>query len=192
MDSLSDIIRAIDHFISSQTNEECSEHDIIQYLRSECISPFDQLDIKQSKELFSAHFLCMHALYHLQNRYHEQQSYLLEITLTRISRLTYSFGKAALGHHDELKSYYLDISHYFETSEDDVNQLLDNFWRKFLSHDDKSAALKTLELPLEADYSTIKKQYRRLAQKHHPDKGGSNEFFAKINAAKSLLDKAFS
>lgn len=34
-----------------------------------------------------------------------------------------------------------------------------------------------------ADDATIKAAYRKLAKEHHPDRGGDNELFAKINAA---------
>lgn len=44
-------------------------------------------------------------------------------------------------------------------------------------------------LNLSSDCSTneIKKQYRILAKKHHPDKGGDKEFFIKINNAYNIL-----
>ena len=34
-----------------------------------------------------------------------------------------------------------------------------------------------------ADDAEIKAAYRKLAKEHHPDRGGDNELFAKINAA---------
>lgn len=42
---------------------------------------------------------------------------------------------------------------------------------------------EVLELNTDANLDDIKKAYRRLAQKHHPDKGGSAERFEKIRQA---------
>ncbi len=50
---------------------------------------------------------------------------------------------------------------------------------------------ESLSLPLEGllDAGQIKKAYRRLAQKHHPDAGGSQERFVQITAARDELLK---
>lgn len=48
-----------------------------------------------------------------------------------------------------------------------------------------------LEIPKESTHSDIKKRYRRLALKYHPDKNPNNpeaeEMFKKINHAHSIL-----
>ena len=38
-----------------------------------------------------------------------------------------------------------------------------------------------------AEIDEIKKQYRKLAREHHPDKGGNPEKFKKISEAYSIL-----
>ena len=43
---------------------------------------------------------------------------------------------------------------------------------------------------MKLDAKMIKDQYKRLAQKHHPDKGGCAEIFNKVREAKSILDDA--
>jgi len=192
MDALEDIIQAIDTFLTQGTEVNYSEHQLIDHLSINKIAPFDQFNISQSKDLFSAHFLCMHSLYHLQNRYYEEKTFKLQITLTRITRTPYHQGESEIESHDAVKQYYLEMTHYFETSEEEVNNLLDSFWKKFLAQDDKHAALEILELTPKANQDEIKQQYRRLAQKHHPDKGGDINIFNKINAAKELLNRAFS
>ena len=65
-----------------------------------------------------------------------------------------------------------------------------SFWKRYLAQDQKQAALDALDLPPEADAKMIKDQYKRLAQKHHPDKGGCAEIFNKVREAKSILDDA--
>jgi len=204
MDELEKITQTISTFLDEKN--PCTEHEIISKLKADKVSPFDQLNIQHSKDLFCAHFLTMHALYQLQNEYLSKQQYCLNIYSIKIERhpyfsnttmteLTTKNGSRnnhdSLTQHDSLKDYYLDISHYFETSENEVNELLNSFWKKYLAQDDKQQALTTLELPANSNYATIKKQYRLLAQKHHPDKGGSGEYFAKINAAKRILDALY-
>jgi len=52
----------------------------------------------------------------------------------------------------------------------------------------------TLGVPRDADQDTIKKAYRKLAMKHHPDHGGDPTEFQKINEAYETLsntDKRF-
>lgn len=44
-----------------------------------------------------------------------------------------------------------------------------------------------LEVPRDAPVSEIKKAYKKLAMKHHPDKGGDPERFKKISEAYSIL-----
>ena len=65
------------------------------------------------------------------------------------------------------------------------------FWQKYIAQDNKKEALETLNLPTNADAKMIKAQYLRLAQKHHPDKGGCSEMFNKIRQAKIVLDNFF-
>jgi len=201
MNDLNKITQTIVAFLDQKN--PCTEHEILNKLKTDKIAPFDQLNLQQSKDLFCAHFLTMHALYNLQNEYLSKQQYCLDIQSIKVERHPYfsknsindlasenSLSKSldSLTKHDPLKEYYLNISHYFETSEDEVNELLKSFWKKYLAQDDKQQALSTLALPANSNYETIKKQYRLLAQKHHPDKGGCGKYFAKVNAAKSILD----
>ncbi|UFH58783.1 DnaJ domain-containing protein [Sulfurovum mangrovi] len=50
-------------------------------------------------------------------------------------------------------------------------------------------ALETLGLPKLITKTDIKKQYRFLAQKHHPDKGGDASKMEQINRSYKLLMK---
>ena len=48
-------------------------------------------------------------------------------------------------------------------------------------------ALETLGLPAFISKDDIKRQYRYLAKKHHPDRGGDPEEMEKISRAYTLL-----
>lgn len=49
---------------------------------------------------------------------------------------------------------------------------------------------RTLGVSKNADAKEIKKKYRELARKHHPDRGGNAETFKQINEAYEVLGDA--
>lgn len=51
--------------------------------------------------------------------------------------------------------------------------------------------LTILELTGKPSWDEIKKQYRKLALKHHPDRGGDAVMFKKIQAAYELLEEQY-
>ncbi|MCI2284008.1 DnaJ domain-containing protein [Colwellia sp. MSW7] len=175
-----------------------SEHQIIKHLQKNKITPFERFNLANTKDLFSAHFLCMHGLYHLKNQYQLSQKFTLIIQSVRIQRIALNNStsnnynvKTALETPDPLESYYLNAKHYYDTQEEEITELLKSFWQQYIAQDNKKEALEILALPSNADAKMIKAQYLRLAQKHHPDKGGCVERFKEIRAAKSVLDKVF-
>ena len=192
---LAPILSSIDAFLDKFPLT--SEHTLIKFLQQSAIAPFDLFNLSHAKDLFNAHFLCMHALYHLKHQYAAQQSYHLHIHAVQIERVELNtetatdVQQAGLINADPLEAYYLDSRHYFETQEDDIQTMLKSFWEKYLAQDEKHASLAKLELPGDADATMVQQQYRRLAQKHHPDKGGCAIRFNEIRQAKAVLDKCF-
>jgi DnaJ-domain-containing protein 1 len=198
MDSLNPylvpLLDEIDRFLNDfpLTNE----HQLIKHLQDNKVKPFDTFSLAELTDLFSAHFLCMHVLYHLKREYSDKQTFVLDIQLVRIHRIPLDESdelnnneKMAIETIDPLESYYLNSKHYFETQEDEINDLLKSFWQKYMAQDEKKEALDVLNLPIDADEKMIKTQYKHLAQKHHPDKGGCAEMFTKIRQAKTVLDQ---
>ena len=55
----------------------------------------------------------------------------------------------------------------------------------------RQKALTILELKEPVTYQAIKTQYRRLAMRYHPDRGGSNEKLKDINTAMDTLTATF-
>ncbi|MFQ3171894.1 MAG: hypothetical protein ACI9DG_001932 [Oleispira sp.] len=143
--------------------------------------------------LFQSHFLLFHCLYLLRNRW--QQHAQLEISVFKIKKKCidasstrqespakhYYEEKASLLNADPLAQYYLDWSHFSTTDSDDVDQLLNNFWKKvWVPQADIQQSLIIMELEVLVPLPQLKQQYRRLAQRFHPDKGGDSDHFKKI------------
>ncbi len=93
---------------------------------------------------------------------------------------------------DPLADFYLDLHHLNNTTTHDVEKLLTQFWQEYLNPSEKNQALKVLELSPPVDFTTIKKQYRRLAMKHHPDRGGQPDALVSINQAMQCLETYYS
>lgn len=184
-----------------------TEHQIIKHLQDKNISPFDSFTLANSKDLFSAHFLCMHALYHLKNKYQhnhqysqnqQEKNFKLIIQSVQIKRVELQSDalmnqelNTRLEQIDPLESYYLNPEHYFETQEDEIDDMLASFWQSYIAQDSKQEALDVFNLPMNADAKMIKTRYLQLVQKYHPDKGGCAGMFIKISDAKAILDKVF-
>ena len=84
-------------------------------------------------------------------------------------------------------AYYLDWNNNKNTTEANVKKILDNFWQRFASVDEQTAALRTLKLKADASRHDITRSYRELASRHHPDKGGDTDTFIHIRQAYEFL-----
>jgi DnaJ-domain-containing protein 1 len=193
---LTPILYELDQFLNCSPLS--NEHQIIKHLQHKQTPPFNSFTLAEPKDLFSAHFLCMHALYHLKNQYQDAKNFILIIQSVRIERIMLNDpiaiseqSQTAIETTDLLESYYLNSEHYFETQEDEINDMITSFWQKYIAQDHKKEALDTLNLPANADVKMVKAQYLRLAQKHHPDKGGCAEMFTRIRQAKTVLDNIY-
>ena len=163
-----------------------SEYDLIQQLKQ--AGYFNQLSVPAlPHELFRVHFFLFHSLYLLRDRLLAAKQGILEIHTLEIRLLPYQSGSAALQQQDALRAYYLDLENMDSTSEDDVYQLLTDFWNNLDRTSHRKQALEALGLEDPVDDTIIKKEYRRLAMLHHPDRGGDNDKLQQINQAVELL-----
>ena len=166
--------------------EGLGEYDLMTNLKSQGF--FNSLSKHpQPHELFQAHFFLFHALYLLNNNLFEQKTSILDIHTLKIQMLPYQKGESNLQVDDKLKAYYLDFNNLENTKEEDVYDMLASFWNKFHKFDSREEALSELGLKDPVDNNEIKKEYRRLAMQHHPDRGGDKEKLQKINGALELL-----
>ncbi len=167
-----------------------SEHQILSRLVEDGL--LDRDYGRDSLALFQAHFLAMNALYEIQSLSVLAGRYL-QISALKIQWLNLSPGDStALSPREEnLRGYYCDWSNFTQASTQSVESLLDGFWRRFLSQDEKQVALNILDLQEPLEFSDIKKRYRQLAMEHHPDRGGSDQQLAKINDAYDVLRRCY-
>ena len=170
-----------------------AEYALIQQLKSRHSGHLPNLPLTDKLVLFRTHFLLFNALYRLRDRLWQEQTHLLEISPLCIRLQPYRAGSSALSERDELRDYYLDMSHLQSTDERDVERLLTSFWTRMQGGDEKQAALELFELNNERplDLPRIKQRYRQMVSLHHPDRGGSTERLQSINLAMEILERYY-
>jgi len=150
--------------------------------------------IKNPLGLFKTHFLVMNALYRLQQRLMSERRFLsisaLDIQLSSAGKPV-DRTSIAPNCDEKLRDYYLDWTNLTETTTEDVNAMLEGFWSRYLAMDERTQCLEILGLPEGADWQQIQQQYRRLARRNHPDKGGSSVRFIEIREAFETLRRIF-
>lgn len=166
-----------------------SEHQLLKLLQQAPHEFFASDALRDPLLLFQTHFLLFHCLYNLKQRWAITQQAELEISALLIIKRPFIVKETEknqaqpLLQSDPLAQYYLDWSHFSATTEEDVETLLNSFWQKvFNPQTEDNIQQSLIVMQLDAPVSTVqlKIQYRRLAQIHHPDKGGDSEHFKKI------------
>lgn len=188
----------VERLILAEDFEFISEHQLIKTLQSPPHNLLTSLALKQTHELFQIHFLIFHILYRLKNKWLQTDVGELLISPLKIGLIpvenTYGIESKKdnnLTNIDQLAIYYLDIKHLTETSPYEIDQLILSFWKGFYRPTAHNDALSILCLSAPVTYSDIKKQYKRLASKYHPDKGGTTENIQKINQAMATLSQTY-
>lgn len=169
--------------------EGLSEYDLLQRLRGDARSGFAAGRSEDHEDLFRTHFLLFHLLYRLRETLRRERAGDLEIHTLKIRWHPHAdTDPQALAQPDPLATYYLDIDNLKATTRADIERMLGRFWARFARFDRRGEALAVLELPEDADADSILRQYRRLAMRHHPDRGGDPARLQAIHAAMAILD----
>jgi DnaJ-domain-containing protein 1 len=170
-----------------------SEFDILKALK-ERLPEFSQLAEDNNLLLFRQHFLIMNALYQLQSSLWQEDNLTLHISAMRIHlvsamQINRSDSTTLSDSVDaKLATYYLDWKEYEKTGIDEVSHLLNSFYNGISLSGDRESALKTLQIQSTNPTKTvIKQQYRKLAQQHHPDRGGDQDLFIDLRQAYEYL-----
>ncbi|MCL9783191.1 DnaJ domain-containing protein [Vibrio sp. S4M6] len=167
-------------------------HTLASHLSSLGFMPI--LDASPEKDLFKRNFLIMNALYQLQETLYPEkwlQVKAMDIVLLSVT----SVNGSEIDEDDPLRDYYIHW-HNYEAEEGEVKRLLNEFWTKYRKHVgstngadmDRSKALRLFKLPDDATPSTIRKTWRKLALKWHPDReSGNSEKFRVLCEAWHVL-----
>jgi hypothetical protein len=177
------------HDMLKENTAGINECDLIKQLQQQKFLP--EGDFFDSSFLFRVHFLLFHALYRLRDKLVISQSGLIEIELVKIYLKPYMPGTEAIQRYDPLREYYLDLSQLENTSADEIEQMLGQFWSKYYAYDERQEALAVLSLAEPVEYSEVKLQYKRLAMLHHPDRGGDGQQLQAINQAMDVLKRYY-
>ncbi len=92
-----------------------------------------------------------------------------------------------------LKYFYMDARNYYNLDGDSAKKFINGAWDILNHYKDFKQSYDVLGLPRSADLDAIRRRFRSLAKKHHPDHGGrDNEKFMQINNAYRLLVRMLS
>ncbi|MCH8506184.1 MAG: DnaJ domain-containing protein [Ectothiorhodospiraceae bacterium] len=171
--------------------EGLGEYELLRTLEERQAPGFSVVNLRDPMGLYQAHFILFHCLYRLQQRLARDAGECLSIHCLRIALSpaeTRPGNGGGLEQADPMRSYYLDLANLDEMDAVQVEALLSDFWRRFVEPDDRRRqALEVLGLEDPVDQQRIRKQYRRLAQRHHPDRGGDTVVLQRINEAMMVL-----
>ena len=90
------------------------------------------------------------------------------------------------------KYFYLDESNYYKLNKETAEAFVNGTWEILAKFDDFKNSFKVLDIPESSDLDTIKKQFKYLAKKYHPDTGEKSNKFYEINNAYRFLMKYYS
>ena len=174
--------------------EGMSELAMLRTLQDEPWRLFGNIDFSSPTALYPAHFLLFHSLYRQRERLAAENDETIDISpLTIRIRPTVGGGRQAAGQHDALHTFYRDLANH-DLGETTINRMLDDFWQGITrpADDDLQLACHTLAIDTPPpDLSTARNAFRRLAMRHHPDRGGSDEQLQALNRAMATVRHHF-
>lgn len=179
--------------ILQQAETALGEYELINQLKPQLDHCIDQ-NQSQQLALFQTHFLVMNALYQLQQQLLEEAVYLSISPLAiELQSIQTGVGHALQSAHSDgpLADYYLNWTHFNDTDDEQVSDLLKGFWQHFLAQDQHSQALAVLELEPGAAWSAVQASYRRLVALKHPDRGGNAAEFMAVREAYEVLLRVY-
>ena len=163
-------------------NAGCTkEHELLNFIEEN--NPEFFASLGQYPSLFKQHFFLFNHLYSLNQQLIFKEQYLI-ISALEIRLCDLNNAGTEIGRTDALREFYLDEDN-LKLSDEEVTQMMQQFWQKYMALDKKAEAIKTLSLENEKELSKeiLKKKFNQLAKEHHPDKGGNEENFVKIKKA---------
>ncbi len=172
--------------------EGLSEYELIGALQAGRRPFFDGGIFQDSVSLFRAHFLLFHVLYRLREQLLADRQAHLHIEPLRIQMAPlHAPERSQLDSPDPLRAYYLDLGQLENTGREEIESMLGRFWSRLYADEHRLEALQTLGLSEPVDYETIRRQYRQLVMRHHPDRGGDTARVQVLNEAMAILARVY-
>ncbi|MBP7653230.1 DnaJ domain-containing protein [Candidatus Dependentiae bacterium] len=198
-----------------EKNENLTEFELIKNCFHE--DYMEQKIFSNNYSLYKYHFSLFHHLFKLQKIFNEEGFYYLFISPLKIKifdknykNCIYYFdnenifcGNQVLNNgyycqnHQKsnfeiesvsLREFYINLDNYNVITEEILEKLISGFWKYNRYKSDLRKYFSALDLPVSATKTDIKKKFKKLAVKHHPDKqGGCPEKFSEINCAYNIL-----
>lgn len=170
-----------------------SEHQLLGLLALP-LQEFQGLSETPQLALFQKHFLVMNALYQLQQSVADG-GFFLKVSPLCIALLPHEENvKTAIIDAQEdqaLRQYYLDWNNYKDTSEKDVESMLEGFWQRYIASDQQQAAYQLLGVSHGVSWEVVQQSYRRQVAEKHPDRGGSADEFVHLREAYEILARVY-
>ena len=168
-----------------------SEHELLKALD---FSEHESISAEKNamSALFTKHFLLMHCVYSLRNYYSENNLGHLSVSPLSIQFTPLSDAKrseVSQEHENQvLADYYLDLANLRNESEESIQEMLGEFWHKFatqyvITDEELAHALTVMDFEALPNLAELRRRYRELASRCHPDKGGSEEAFVDLQRA---------
>ncbi|MDG4554989.1 MAG: DNA-J related domain-containing protein [Candidatus Competibacter sp.] len=170
-----------------------SEHELLKRLRED--DPlFAGFSAREPLSLFRGHYLLFHALYRLRERLTRERRGRLRVDPLGIvlepEPLSCGEGGTALAAGEpDFARCYANLDRLATATVAEASELLRSFHAARRRDGRRRVALAVLDLRDPVDAAAIKRQYRRLAMRHHPDRGGDGRRFGEINAALAVLEE---
>ena len=139
--------------------------------------------------LYQKLFVLHNSLQRLQGRRSDRGYINLDVGLVDVKLNYLSVPDTSRQHLPQEQMFFFD-AHLFENiTADQVQKLIDQFWLNSASSSEQKHAYDFFGINDDASWSSIKKRYRELSNRYHPDKGGDPEQFMKMQEAYNCLRK---
>jgi len=191
------------------TYESQSEYQLLKTLQQPPWIMFSQDCFIDELLMFQSHFILFNALYRLRDQakanawfdmeIHSLGIYKIAIDDLNAKRVTLAVNDLehqSVCQDDPLARYYLDWQNLEQTSLEDVQALLNDFWGQMASarpikkNIDLDYALTVLGFTCLPDAHSLKKQFKKRAFQLHPDQGGNHKAFTELRDAFQTIKNA--
>ena len=189
------LLVAVEHELRSSP-AGMNELSMIKALQKPPWELLGEVIFSEPEKLYPVHFLLFHVLYRLRDQLSEVgENVAISPLDIRIERQPVVSGDGVPHTVDTLRQFYLDLSQY-RLPEEAIHQMMNKFWTGSRGQPPaQSETRKAAELlgfqGVPADFSSVKKRFRRAVMHAHPDRGGRTETIQHLNEAFAVLKAHF-